>query len=199
MRSEVELMRIVRVPPLGKLVVAIGNQRYEQIGDISDASARQRALAAIGDLITFAGGYQVLVDAGLAAPLAQPQVQEEIPISQEKRQEAFLASLQQDLVTTEQAVAPPSSTFSFLTQRPRRSRPVAITEPLSLVEQINEIFQRQLATDSTLSQHKIELQQALSGGLQIVVDGQVYTRPDDIPNKEIQLALKMALKEWETA
>lgn len=199
MQNQVEVMRIVRVPPLGKLVVFVGNQRFENLSEIRDPATKQRVLAAVGDLIAFAGNYQVLVDAGLAAPIAKPVEPIDQQSNQEKVQQEFLASLEKNLLTTEQSPTPTPSTFSFLTQRPRRPRPTAVNQPLNLVEQINSIFQDKVASDPDLANESVELQQSLSGGLQIVVNNKLYDQPDDIPNEKIKLALKMALKEWESS
>ena len=73
MQNEVEIMRVLRVPPMGKLVVSFNGQRYESIAELSEENVRQLMQAAIGELITFAGGYQTLVDAGVAPSLAAPQ------------------------------------------------------------------------------------------------------------------------------
>ena len=70
MQREIEIMRVLRTPPMGKLVVNYSDKRYESISDVPEANVRQLLHAAIGELITFAGGYQQLVDAGVAPPLA---------------------------------------------------------------------------------------------------------------------------------
>ncbi|MGH2536433.1 MAG: hypothetical protein ACRDHL_03475, partial [Candidatus Promineifilaceae bacterium] len=72
MEPEVEIMRVVRVPPMGQLRVAIGDTRHEQLESIADPGERQRALAAIAELVVFAGGYDKLVQAGLAPPAVAP-------------------------------------------------------------------------------------------------------------------------------
>ena len=70
MRRELEVMRILRVPPLGKLVAEVNGERYQNLSEITDEKARRVLLAAIGELIDFAGSYQALVDAGVASPAA---------------------------------------------------------------------------------------------------------------------------------
>ena len=51
MRRELEVMRVLRVPPLGKLVVEVDNVRYENLAEITDEKAKRVLLAAIGELI----------------------------------------------------------------------------------------------------------------------------------------------------
>ena len=38
MDNEIEVMRVIRVPPMGKLVVEVNGKRYEQLGDVSNAA-----------------------------------------------------------------------------------------------------------------------------------------------------------------
>ncbi|MCZ7666008.1 MAG: hypothetical protein M5U34_01560 [Chloroflexi bacterium] len=57
MRKEIEMMRILRVPPLAKLVVEANEERYESLSDVANPQVQQRLLAAIGELIAFSGGY----------------------------------------------------------------------------------------------------------------------------------------------
>ena len=76
MENILEVMRIKRIPPMGKLVIEVGNQRFDRISQIQDEVIKQLVVAAIGELIVFADGYQTLADAGVAPPmslLSQPE------------------------------------------------------------------------------------------------------------------------------
>jgi hypothetical protein len=210
MISELEVMRVLRLPPRGKLVVEIGNRRYEQLSQIEDLALRQRATAAVGELIDFAGGYQVLVDAGVApAPiLNSPTAGKTGPLDDEelrRRQEEFLESLERERDALKMAA-------SALKRRPAipliTPKPLPENNPIptrvegpeakpTLVEQIDAVLQKYLAVDSSLANRSIHLEQAPGGGLRICVDGRHFQRPGDIEERAIQLALKMALKEWE--
>ena len=93
MKKEVEVLRIVRIPPLGKLVMQVGEQRYEHFNEITDEKIKQVVLAAIGELVGLVGGYQVLTNAGVApdlTPAAPPPAEQ--PLTPE--QARFMAQLE---------------------------------------------------------------------------------------------------------
>lgn len=108
MQKPLEIMRIVRIPPLGKLVVDLGGQQYQSADQMPDARQRQMVLAALGELISFAGGYDTLVKAGYAPPLVPPAptaAREDAPLT--PAQAAFLASLRDGVIEVDTAAPPP--------------------------------------------------------------------------------------------
>lgn len=205
MKNEVEMMRVLRLPPMGKLVVEASDQRYETLTMITNDSVRQRVLAAIGELIIFAGGYKTLVDAGVAPPLGAvetttppitpPETADE---ALRKRQEAFLNSLEQQFKAAEPVIKP-TVRSSILPRAPLTNKPAApVAEPkATLAEQIDAILQKYVQADSSLAKRSIHLYSAPAGGLQIEVDGRRFERPTEIEDRQVQLVIKMALKEWE--
>jgi hypothetical protein len=208
MQSELEMMRVLRLPPRGKLVVEVGNRRYEDLSQIGEAEIRQRVTAAIGELIVFAGGYSVLVDAGVApTAVAPPESAHEAVDDSEalrRRQEEFLKALEQERDALRMTASAPKRRLSIPLVTPKavpesNSPPsMKVEDPkLSIVEQIDAILQKYLAAEPSLARRSIHLEQAPGGGLRIFVDGRYFQRPGDIEEREIQLALKMALKEWE--
>jgi hypothetical protein len=210
MISEFEVMRVLRLPPRGKLAVEIGNRRYEQLAEIEDPALRQRVTAAIGELIDFAGGYNVLVVAGVApAPVLSSQTAAKSgpPADEElrRRQEEFLESLERERDALKMAArAPmrrPAIPLITPTPLPDSNQPaarIAATHAKpTLVEEIDAVLQKYVAADPSLAGRSIHLEQAAGGGLRICVDGRYFQRPGDIEERAIQLALKMALKEWE--
>lgn len=218
MDREIEVMRVIRVPPRGQLVVQVGEKRYEELEEITRPELKQRLLAAIGELIVFAKGYQTLVDAGVApsvAVLPQKEPSLDTPPPEEdadleKRRAAFIESLekQRDTLKAEASKGPPSLGIPFLSRRdpePAAPSPMPVDEPAappepkrgSIVEQINAILEKYIAADSSLAGRAIHLEQSRAGGLHIIVDGVRYQRPAEVKEKEIQLLIKMAIKEWE--
>lgn len=217
MRNEIEIMRILRLPPLGKLVVEINEQRYETAAEITDPKLRQRILAAIGELVVLAGGYQNLVDVGVApvlkndtpTPQAALAEAEEVSSEMARKQAEFLAQLE---AQRDQLVGkPPKGGFRLF----NRPEPVTNSEPLvaftpvgdvkpivepakpqSIAEQIDAILQKHLAMDPKMSSRSVRLRQNATGGLRIEVDGKLYEKPTDIPDKDVQMMIKMAVKEW---
>jgi hypothetical protein len=201
MQNEIEIMHILRVPPMGKLVVSFNNQRYESISQVPDAKVQQLMLAAIGELITFAGGYQKLVDAGVAPPISPSQaVPTPAPPPAEESDEAtsFVSRMEQERDEIKSAKAKPTiSLLANLRPRPARNEASA-NKMLNLVEQVDAILQRHLKSEPDLAERKIHLIQDSGGGLLIEVDGKQYQRPRDIDDARIQEMIKRALKEWES-
>lgn len=189
MRKEIDLMRVLRVPPLGKVVVEVGSNRYLNLDEIPEADARRRILMAIGDLVVFAGGYQRLVDADVAPPLAVA-ARTPAPALPQTRD---LAVPTPDPAPTAPPAAPepkaPVNTGSLLA--------AATPTMTNIAAQIDEILQRHIAENPTLANRTIHLKQSAAGGLIIEVDNRAYKRPNEIEEKEVRDVIKRALKEWE--
>lgn len=202
MQNEIEIMHILRVPPMGKLVVSFNGHRYEAINQVSEAKVRQLMQAAIGELISFAGGYQTLVDAGVAPPLNMANLPKKATLAsqpQETEEAAdFVNRMEQERDEIKSAgLKPGVSLLANLRPRPARNEASA-NKMLSLVEQVDAILQRYLLAEPDLAERKIHLIQDPGGGLSIEVDGKQYQRPRDIDDPRIQLLIKRALKEWES-
>ena len=197
MNKEVEVMRVLRVPPMGKLVVEFKGERYENISEVDAENVSRLLLTAVGELVTFAGGYQNLVDEGLAPELEVPTASsaadsEEAPESLTEKQARFISTLEasRDAVKVEKKKA---STALPGIQRVNTTP----SNALSPVEQIDAILQSYIEADPELSNHKIHLVQHPAGGLQINVDSQSYQHPREIEDEKIQMVIKKAIKEWE--
>ena len=194
MRRELEVMRVLRVPPLGKLVVEVNDARFQALSEIPDEKARRVLLAAIGELIDFAGGYKNLVRAGVAPALTGmlPPL-EEPPL--EQRQAEFLARLEaeRDTVGGSLGGIQPGPDI------PAEILPESIQQEMSVAEQIDLILQKHISGDSEMAGRSIRLLQDQTGGISIEVDGKMYQQPGDIPDAQIQLLIKRAVKEWDAA
>ena len=192
MDKEIEVMRVLRIPPRGQLVVQVGDQRFERVTEIHDEALGRFLLAAVGELVVFANGYSTLVAAGVAPPLSKGTDVSKEPYagSVEERQAAFIASLeaQRDL---ELVSASPEAT----------KKPTApleeMLEPLSIVDQINPLVQKQIDANPELEGRVVHLESEPAGGLQIRVDGQLYERPENIEDVRIRKAIAAALREWD--
>jgi hypothetical protein len=198
MDNEVEVMRVLRVPPRGKLVILVGKNRFQQISQVRDPSVKQRLLAAIGELVIFADGYEALEAAGVAPPLSVelPESNQPVSHSLEERQATFLASLERerDVMYVSDAESSGSEHPVGVTDSDRTGG----TGPLSIVGQINPILQKHIAENENLQGRKIELEQDPSGGLFIDVDGKYYRRPDEIEDADVRSVLRSALREWDS-
>lgn len=182
MDNEMVVMSVTRVPPMGKLVVDALGARYESIADVSDDAVRRMLKAAIAELVVFAGGYDTLVQSGLAPPAASGTP---VPEAIEDRQAAFEASVQQGL---DDMLVDPSSQA-----RIQRS----VDEPISIPDQINPLIDKHMAADPQLAGHTAKLEQDLKGNLSVICDGKVYERPDMIEDPAIRKAIRAALSEWD--
>ncbi|MDX1686341.1 MAG: hypothetical protein R3248_00025 [Candidatus Promineifilaceae bacterium] len=225
MRNEIEVMRVIRVPPMGKLVIEAGGQRLEKLQEVQSDKVRQRVLAAIGELITFAGGYRALENAGLAPPLEPPRGRaareaEEEPLT--PAQEAFLASLEGQLrgtaegepepttaqlepelpplvPETTEPVEPAGKTAEPVGEAPESTGETTETSSsVNLVAEIDEILQKYVGATPALAGRSIHLRQVPAGELEILVDGKSHRHPKEIEDKAVRLVIKKALKEWES-
>jgi hypothetical protein len=195
MEQEVEVMRVIRVPPLGKLQVQVGNRRFTSLSEVEDEPTKHRLMAAVGELIVFTDGYEALVTAGVAPPLSTDQAgMTSIPASMEDRQNAFLAELerQRDAARAEAASAASTAAVEPIVESPEASS-------LSIVGQIDRLLQKHLATQPELSGRSIHLEGDPAGGLRIKIDGRYFQKPGDVEDEAIQQAILSALKEWDAA
>jgi hypothetical protein len=192
MKKEVEVMRVLRVPPMGKLVVEFRGHRYENIAEVGEENVKRFLLTAVGELMSFSGGYQALVDEGLAPPIAPVPGRPQESDPQTEQQAKFLASLE----ASRDAVKAEKKRASVLLPGISRvnSTPSSALNP---VEQIDRILQQYVEADPELANRSVHLVQHPAGGLQIEVDGKRYQRPGEIEDQRIQLLIKKAIKEWE--
>lgn len=201
MEHEVEVLRVIRVPPMGALTVFTDGTRHTNIKSVKSDATRQRLLAAIGELVSFAGGYDALVSAGVAPPLP-PLTAESSGVAVEeqdeqlkRKQAAFLDQLER----SGQGAAAELYTASALggdSGRPARTGESS-QSTVNLVHEIDLILQRHLAANDRLANRTIGLRQGQGQALQIIVDGKVYRHPNEIADEEVKNVLKQALKEWE--
>ncbi|NJN53948.1 MAG: hypothetical protein HC804_03835 [Anaerolineae bacterium] len=193
MKSEVEVMRVLRVPPLGKLVVEFRGKRYEKLSEVGEENVKRLLITAVGELIAFSGGYQSLVDEGVAPPVTQRGSQSAEGEAISEKQAKFLASLEASRDATAAEKKRPSMMLPGINRV--SSVPSSALNP---VEQIDRILQRYVEADPELSDRSIHLVQHPAGGLQIDVDGKRYQRPSEIEDTRVQLLIKKAIKEWES-
>lgn len=193
MNKEVEVMRVLRVPPMGKLVVEFRGNRYENITDVTEENVSRLLLTAVGELVAFADGYQNLVNEGLAPPVKPSGPGDTSTESLSEQQARFISQLEASRDATKvERKQPPNVALPGI---PRvNSTP---SQALSPVEQIDQILQRYVSADPEFSERNIHLVQHPAGGLQIEIDGRSYQRPSEIEDQRVQILIKKAIKEWE--
>ena len=193
MQSPVVVMRVLRMPPMGKLVIEVNKNRYEKWDEITDENVKRLLLAAFGELIVFANGYENLVEAGVAPPIMGNVTPEpDRPLAD--RQAEFLSSLEAEKSSMQ---TPKASSFVQMATRQPGQKQINSAPATGIVEQIDSILQKHLAANPELAQHNIHLRQDGSGGLRIVIDGTSYPSPKEIEDPHIQNVIKHALQEWE--
>lgn len=199
MRDEIEVMRVLRTPPMGKLLVAVAAARYTSLDEVQDPAVRRRLLAAIGELIVFAGGYSQLLEAGVAPPLEAPAAAAggaDEPLTAE--QEAFLSSLEQELKATVRRGANQPASARIATEFEMELENSATEHStINLVADIDRILQRHLSGEPALAGRNIHLEQPPDGPLRIRVDNRIYGHPRDIEDATVRHILRQALMEWE--
>jgi len=200
MREEMEVMTVIRVPPLGKLVVAVGEARYQSLTEVGDEALRRRLLAAVGELVVFAGGYDRLMMEGLAPPANTPAGPRPAEAQLTAEQEAFLASLEQELKATARRTPSPGRLPDARSAEELNAQlDELMTErsPDNVIANIDLILQRHLEREPELTSRTIRLEQPPDGPLRIRVDGQVYLHPGEIEDATVRRVLREALMEWE--
>ncbi len=95
----------------------------------------------------------------------------------------------------EPAVKPVSVAFSMTQPKPKVD-PETEFKLLSMVKQIDFVLQRRIA-GTPLAQFDIHLQDASSGGLEVLIGEKKYETIDDVPDANIKSAIRAAIAEWE--
>ncbi len=194
MKDELTIMSALRVPPNAQLVVEAAGGRFESLSEVSDSALRQQLLAAVGELVVFAGGYQALVDAGVAPALIQRAPK---PVARnvdtDELGSAFLAP-GKDQYGSEKESSPGA----------KASKPKAKVDGegqtevlLNLAEEIDVILQRNLTQHPILSSRSIHLETDPEGLILIEVDGRFYRSLDEIHDQQVKDAIAQARREWE--
>ncbi len=200
MDNVLEVMRIKRLPPMGKLVIEVGNQQFDRLSQIQDPVIKQLVVAAVGELVVFADGYQTLADAGVAPPLINHESggesNQEPSISE--REASFHAALE------EQRLAALAGDMDLSGSNPDRASnsttidPAQLEDDLDIAGQVDVFLQNQINKDPDLRGRSIHIVGDSSGGLNITVDGVSYSKPTEIAETSVKSAIQLALREWDT-
>lgn len=211
----VELLRLLRDPQSGQLIVEIAGRRYTKLADIADKEIGQYILKLAAYLLAFTNGM-IVTEAGVkslqvpklgpvplppvtAAPVsppARPQATQFesvlTPKTAPQVEAAFLASLRQPAALPE----PPQRRGLFGRPKPAQNDE-PLLPPLNLAEQINKIAQAKLMASPLAYTTKLEITSDLHGGICIKVNGTPYPSPDDVPNPEVRELIKESIRVWE--
>ncbi len=211
----IEMLRLLRHPQSKQLILEVGGKRYHKLTDITDKSIGQYILQITAHLLAFTNGM-IVTKAGMNSVLAPKVGQLPQPIApvvpplpspslssppgpapESESEAAFLASLQEKSVTP----PPPEpkakrGLFSLGSAKPKPASVMPIPS-LNLADEINDIVQARLKYSPPMQNTRIEISSDPSGGIKILVDNQVYSSPDEIPDPTIKTLIKESIKEWE--
>jgi hypothetical protein len=209
--APVEMMRLLREPQTGQLIVEVAGQRYTKLAEIKDKGVGQYVLKIAAHLLAFTNGV-IVTDIGMksvytpnkrlsqlplpltgatpipATPSPSPQ-----PASLKKAPPPSLRSIS-PLRTPPPAPAK-RGLFGIGANKP--ATPVEAAPPLNLAGEIDEIVQRRLGDSPLAETTRIVITSDPEGGLVIWVNDQTYHSSDDITDSTVRNLIKDAIKEWE--
>lgn len=220
-----ELLRLLRQPDSGQLVVEVAGQQFYKLTDIPDKKIGQYILKLTANLLSFTNGM-IETEAGVKSvfnpkldttpqPLtpAPPAPQKPIttvpppkPVQPERPPaetssipkpppEAQVAFLAALQTQSTKPATPPPPRRGLLGRTHTSAQP--ILPSLNLAEEINKIVQVRLAISPLATNAKIEITSDPGGGIRIKVNGIPYASPDDVPDAEARELIKASIKQWE--
>ncbi len=221
-----ELLRFLKHPQTGRLVIEVAGQQYHKLTDIDDREVGQYILELAAHLLAFTNGV-VATDVGVKSvylpkvgPTPAPLVKF-TPITQlPDPDDVAPPETETEEAPSEPLVPPPppeaeAAFLASLQAQPPRPEPAPpqrrgifgrpakpAEEPVlmpqfNLADEINKIVQARLVSSPLTNVAKIEILSDLSGGIRINVDGHIYSSPDDVPDPEAKELIKAAIKQWE--
>lgn len=205
----VELLRLLRDPQTGQLLVEIAGRRYTKLAEIADKKVGHYILTLAAHLLAFTNGM-VATEAGLKAlqspkvgavptplatpgPASPPAATTPVPPPPPGVEAAFLASLRAQPAKPE----PPQPQRRGFFNRAKPAPAETLLPTLNLAEQINTIAQTRLRYSPLAATTKLEITSDPGGGILINVNGAFYHGPDDIPQPEVKELIKASIQEWE--
>jgi hypothetical protein len=191
-----EMMRVLRNPDTGRVLVEVEGRHYEHIREIEDAQVGRRVLWAIADLIRFTGGVATNPHAVRSASAAVDWEQG-TPASTPGADRAWATPPAGE--TSAAPAANLSKSMSAFFQRglsPAPSDP-AVPAPGSFVEQIEALLQKRLQALDPPLPHEVHIQSGPEQRLQIQVGREVYGSVDEVADPQIRALIQAAVAEWE--
>lgn len=216
----IELLRLLRDPQSGQLMVEVGDQRYSRLADIANKKIGEHILKLAAHLLAFTNGV-ILTEAGMKSmpvpkvgktpeplerasaisrptpsgqgtqPALSPSRPSPVPPTSPEIDRALLTSLRPP---TQAEPKPKRGGLFGLGGAPQ---PAPTLPGINLAQEINDIVQTRLRYSSLAANNKIEITLDLGGGIRIWVNNESFSSPDDIPDQDIRALIKASIKEWE--
>jgi hypothetical protein len=222
-----ELLRLLRDPQSGDLIVEVAGRHYSKLTDVDDKEVGQYILELVAHLLVFTNGV-IATEVGVKSvylpkrlskvpiPLTKPTPVSQLPDpathESTSPSEPEPTSSEPELVPK----PPPEAEAAFLASlqarppqpepqqggggmygRPKPTSEAGAMPGFNLADEINKIVQTRLMISPLSSTNDVEIVSDPSGGIQIIVDGVGYSSPDDIPDPEVKKLIKESIKQWE--
>ncbi|MEW5960253.1 MAG: hypothetical protein AB1801_21215 [Chloroflexota bacterium] len=206
-----ELLRLLRHPQTGQLIVEVAGQRYTRLTDVTDKHVGQYILKLVTHLLAFTNGM-IDTEAGVRTiysptvgqtppplgtfppPTAPGPAPGPLPASP-AAQSSPATSPPPAALRPSPPLAPPETPPSRGLLG--RSSPSTLLPSLNLANEINKIAQARLLASPLAATTDLEITSDPGGGIRIKVNGVIYASPDDIPNPEVRELIKASIKQWE--
>jgi len=189
----------------GDWEIYVNGQRYRNLEAVPDETMRQDVVKSIKALASFARKY---IQKGTSVPSsiqrANPKVAPSAPatIAPPDLAARLAPSSPARGLDANIPESPPlaaSSARAHLTAPllKRSSAPALFMPTINLAKEIGDIVDAMLALSPTLSQRSIKLLNSMSGGVDFVLDGNIYDDIHNIPDADVKRLIQTAIKEWE--
>jgi hypothetical protein len=209
----VELLRLLRDPQSGQLIVEIAGRRYTRLADIADKQVGEFILKLAAHLLAFTNGM-IATEAGIKSlpapkvgetplPLITPKPTPPTPSPSQSLapgpspevEAALLASLVQPVKPLAPEPKPKRQGLFGLVKPAPEAEP--LLPVLNLAEQINTIAQARLRLSPLAATTKLEITSDPGGGIRIEVNDRFYASPDDILDPQVKALIKESIQQWE--
>jgi hypothetical protein len=222
----VELLRLLRHPESGRLIVEVAGQRYTKLTDVTDKNVGQYILKLAAHLLSFTNGM-IGTETGVKSvynpKVGQTPLPPGVSLPTPQLPEATAPAspppppAESSADTAEAGLVPkppPEAEAAFLAalraqppqpEPPQRrgllgrasSAPKPTLPALNLTDEINKIVQGRLLASPLAATTELEITSDPDGGIRIKVNGTIYSSPDDIPDPEVKDLIKASIKQWE--
>ena len=221
-----ELLRLLRDPQSGDLIVEVAGRHYSKLTDVDDKEVGQYILELVAHLLVFTNGV-IATEIGVKSvylpkrlskvpiPFKRPTPVSQLPdpAVHESSSEPEPTSSEPDELVPK---PPPEAEAAFLASlqarppqpepqqggggmygRPKPTSEAGAMPGFDLAGEINKIVQTRLMISPLSSASIVEIVSDHRGGIRILVDDISYASPDDIPDPEVKKLIKESIKQWE--
>lgn len=183
----VEVARLIHTPD-GALILEANGNRYMNRQDITDP----KVLAVLAELERFLNSNAATTPGPQPAPVPDGKTPAKPTVMVDGKKTIVMTAAE----AAQLPLSKPSMDIfrQMRTLRDRENQPQIKIK--SVIEEIDEVLQARLR-DSPLAGRGIKVSSDVNGGASFVVDDQMYSGVDQIPDAEARAMIQAAIKEWE--